>query len=53
MGAGVDDCAAGGVVGEGRMGVSVDEVGVGLWLMVVSWWVSCCRCRRRRWCWCL
>ena len=25
------------------MGVSVDEVGAGLWLMVVSWWVSCCR----------
>ena len=21
------------------MGVSVDEVGAGLWLMVVSWWV--------------
>ena len=30
MGAGVDDCAAGSVVGEGGMGVSVDEVGAGL-----------------------
>ena len=30
VGAGVDDCAAGGVVGEGGMGVSVDEVGAGL-----------------------
>ena len=30
MGAGVDDCAAGGVVGEGGIGVSVDEVGAGL-----------------------
>ena len=40
-------------VGEGGMGVRVDEAGAGLWLMVVSWWVSCCRCRRRRWCWCL
>ena len=30
VGAGVDDCAAGGVVGEGAMGVSVDEVGAGL-----------------------
>ena len=29
LGAGVDDCAAGGVVGEGGMGVSVDEVGAG------------------------
>ena len=28
MGAGLDDCAAGGVVGEGGMGVSVDEFGV-------------------------
>ena len=53
VGAGVDDCVGGGAVGEGGMGVRVDEVGAGLWLMVVSWWVSCCRCRRRRWCWCL
>ena len=30
MGIGVDDCAAGGAVGEGGMGVSVDEVGAGL-----------------------
>ena len=30
MGAGVDDCAAGGAVGEGGMGGSVDEVGAGL-----------------------
>ena len=30
MGAGVDDCAARGVVGEGGMAVSVDEVGAGL-----------------------
>ena len=29
-GVGVDDCAAGGAVGEGGMGVSVDEVGAGL-----------------------
>ena len=27
MGVGVDDCAAGGAVGKGGMGVSVDEVG--------------------------
>ena len=53
VGAGVDDCVGGGAVGEGGMGVRVDEAGAGLWLMVVSWWVSCCRCRRRRWCWCL
>ena len=53
VGAGVDDCVVGGAVGEGGMGVSVDEVGAGLWLMVVSWWVCCSRCRRRRWCWCL
>ena len=26
----MDDCAAGGAVGEGGMGVSVDEVGAGL-----------------------
>ena len=34
MGARVNVCAAGGVGGEGGMGVSVDEVGAGLWLMV-------------------
>ena len=37
MGARVDDCVGGGAVGEGGMGVRVDEVGAGLWLMVVSW----------------
>ena len=34
MGVGVNDCAAGGVFGEGGIGVSVDQVGVGLWLLV-------------------